>query len=121
MSVKNIARNLFLSGALVLSGGVVCGRPVSANNLDKAHELLDHIDALEMCKCIAFFERCIFNVLNQGKNGGYGSSCLDAFELQKCFEQKIKCLDEKGLVEKRSLEQKTPQEFFYDTNGTKIY
>lgn len=31
ISVKNIARNLFVSGVLALSGGVVCGKPVSAD------------------------------------------------------------------------------------------
>ncbi len=101
MSIKNIVRNLFVSGALVMSGGVVCSKPVSAGELD---------DLIKEAMCLANFEKCVLNVLGKGKTGCDGSSCINFSEVNKCLELQKKCF------EKAAEAKETVQEHFYDTN-----
>ncbi len=96
MSVKNIVRNLFLSGALVLSGGAVCGRPVSASDKKFPAECLKCKDCLESfmedflplgdlardsIKCVVDYAKCLEDVIFSG---------LDTNE---CKIQRENCFD----------------------------
>lgn len=51
MSVKNIARNLLLSGALMLTGTAVCGRFVSANLTNEDYQQRVEECASKVIKC----------------------------------------------------------------------
>lgn len=93
MSVKNIARNLFVSGVLVLSVGAVCGRPASASGVKVETEVLfKHFlqPVLEKLKenmekklsCIERYGDCLEDVILKSEGS-----------INNCKVQRDNCID----------------------------
>lgn len=93
MSVKNIARNLFVSGVLVLSVGAVCGRPASASGVEVETEaffkyfmqpvfekLKEKIE--EKLSCIESYGDCLEGVILNSEGN-----------INNCKVQRDKCID----------------------------
>lgn len=95
MSVKNIVRNLFLSGALVLSGGVVCSRQVFAIDEEAVQEFVRKY-AQEAKQLI----KEGYDVMSEGLNCWQNyANCLEEvisnpkLDINNCKAQRDKCLD----------------------------
>ena len=95
MSVKNIVRNLFVSGALVLSGGVACSRPTLADTLEQLRDFNKRLYRENVCYLRE--EHCILNVLKDGLKKGNlpdsNSLYVNANDMMACLSLKQKCMD----------------------------
>lgn len=78
---------MFVSGALVLSGGVVCNKPVSADMLEDLNRLAAKVN------CLLEAEQCVSDVLIKGHHDNSDSFCANGHEILECFVQQKKCLN----------------------------
>ena len=99
MSVKNIARNLFVSGALALSFGIVCSMSASASTLEQLNSA-DRIKQLEEFStqlyrdylCLSKEKECLLNVLINGNLPDSNSLCINTNDIVACLSQSQKCM-----------------------------
>lgn len=114
MAVKSIVRNLFVSGALALSVGAVCGRPVSASDKKSPAECLKCKDCIESfmedflplgdlnqdrIKCVVDYAKCLEDVI-----------LFSGLDTNKCKNQRENCLD-KVEQEANSLQQELESKY----------
>ena len=71
MQVKNMLKNLFVSGVLVLSSGTVYNKQVDA--------------------CMFRPELCFLDARNGARFDGDDSLCFDISAVQACLEKEAKC------------------------------